>query len=153
MPPPLSLREGIFLDVLAALATITTANGYGSTLAAVTRGIQAPLETHLLPSASLCPETDEPLYRPQTLERQLTLTVRLWVDTATPATAAAALELLIADVEQALVVDPRRGGLAEDTRETLVTYVYLQSVETLAGADVSFQVDYLSSLTSARIGV
>lgn len=150
--PALSLREGILANLLTVLASITTANGYATTLGTITRGMLAPLETSVLPTASLLPVSDEPIYGPQTLRRQLTITIRVWVDVAL-ANTGPALEALIADVEQALVVDVRRAGLAEDTRETGVQYLYLQSVETLAGVDVSFQVDYKTDLTTPRSGV
>lgn len=152
MPPALSLREGIFADLKTTLETITTANGYATDIGTVTRGLLAPLETSVLPAASLLPVSDEPDYAPGTLRRQLTCTVRVWIDVALTETATA-LEALIADVQQALVMDPHRSGLAEDTREGAVNYIYLQSVETLAGADIVFQVDYKTELDSPRTGV
>jgi hypothetical protein len=152
MPPSLSLREGIFVNLKATLETITIANGYATALGTVTRGMLAPLETSVLPTASLLPVSDEPVYGPGVLRRELTVTVRVWIDVALADTPTA-LESLIADVQQALQVDPRRGALAENTLDGTLQYIYLQSVETLAGADISFQVDYRTQLLTPRVGV
>jgi len=150
--PALSLRQGILAHLMSTLASITTANGYASTLGTITLGMLAPMETSILPAASLLPVSDKPDYAPQTLRREFTVTVRVWVDVAL-ADVPAVLDALIADVQQALVVDARRGGLAEDTRELDVSYIYLQSVETLAGVDLSFIVEYKTDLATPRSGV
>lgn len=152
MPPALTLREQIYRDIMAALATITTANGYATDIGTLTRGMLAPMETSVLPTASLLPVQDVPEYGAQTLRRQLTCTVRVWVDVAVNDTAPT-LEAFVGDVQQALVVDTSRSGLAEVTLEGPVQYLYLQSTETLSGADVSWEVHYKTALTTPRMGV
>lgn len=152
MPPALSLREEIFRNVQTTLAAITANGTYASMLATIGRGHIPPLETSALPIAAILPVTDEPDDAPQTLRRTLTLTVRVWVDVALADTAST-LEALIADVQYALQVDPRRGGHAENTREITLTYLYLQNTETLAGADIGIQIDYKTALTSPRVQV
>lgn len=152
MPPGLTLREQIYRDIMAALATITTANGYATDIGTLTRGMLAPMETSVLPTASLLPVQDVPEYGAQTLRRQLTCTVRVWVDVAVNDTAPT-LEALVGDVQQALEVDTSRGGLADVTLEGPVQYLYLQATETLSGADIAWEVHYKTALTTPRVGV
>lgn len=130
------------------LRAITTANGYATDIGTVTRGMLSPLETSVLPTASLLPVNDLPEYMPQALQRTLTVTVRVWVDVTQDV--AAALEALIADVQEVMQVDTRRGLTAINTREGPVQYLYLQSTESLAGCDVSFEIDYKTALTTPR---
>jgi hypothetical protein len=137
----LSLREQLYRDVMATVAMITTANGYATNIGTLTRGALAPLETAILPSLSLVPVSDETELGPGVLRRRLTFAFRAWVDTELADTATA-LEALIADVQRVMQVDALRGGLAEETLEGTVTYIYLQSTETLSGADIAFEVHY-----------
>lgn len=146
----LSLRELILLDVLATLATITTGNGYATTLGRVTRGMLSPLETYALPLASVLPVDDRPDTGAQVYRRMLSFTVRLWVDDA-PAESPATLEALLADVQQALQVDSTRSGHCEYTLEGQTSFIYNASTERLAGADIEFMCDYKSPLGQPRV--
>lgn len=152
MPVALSLRELIFQDVVTTLETITTGNGYASDLGVVTRGGLSPLETEATSTwASLLPVSDEPTYGAGVNRWQLTFLVRTWIDVATTTEAAAALEALIADIQQALQVDQRRGGYAEATLDGLLQYRYLDATMTVAGADIGFLVHYKTTQASPRI--
>lgn len=152
MPPALSLRELIFQDVETTLEGISVANGYATNIGTIGRGNIPPLETSTLPIAAILPASDEPTPTPQTSRRALTFVIRVWIDTAQPNTATA-LEALIADIQQALQVDPYRDGHAENTLDMTLQYIYVQHTETLAGADIGVQVDYKTSLTSPRVDV
>ena len=153
MPPALSVREKIYEDIVATLNTITVSNGYATTLGTVRRGALSPLETDVMPTASLIPVSDEPTYGVGVNRWQITCTIRIWIDAVSIATAAATLEALIADVQVALQVDNRRSGNAEQTLTGLIQYLYLQSTETIAGADLVFMIDYKTSLTSPRVAL
>ena len=152
MPPGLSLREQIYADMKTTLATITTTGGYATTIGTVTRGSLSPLETDTLPTASLLPVSDEPAYGVGVNRWRITCVVRVWIDTVLAETAST-LEALIADVQEAMQVDSRRGGVAELTMDGPVQYLYLQSTETVAGADVGFVVDYKTTLATPRESV
>jgi hypothetical protein len=140
-----SIAERILEDILSALAAINGASGYATRLKTLSRGLLSPLETTYLPTASLLPVSDEPEYGAQTLRRSMAVTVRVWIDTAL-ATAPMALEALIADVKKALRVASRRSGYAQDSREVSTNYIYLQSAESLAGADVNWTIDYRTDI-------
>jgi len=154
-PPALSIREQIFVDLKTTLEGITQANGYAWDIGTVSRGQLAPLETSLLPLAGIMPAEDPPEYRPGTLHRRLLFATRLWVDVTLAAETASGLEALIADVQLALRVDPQRSGLAEDTREAEgigIKWLYLPGGETLAGADIFWEIDYKTALNSPLAG-
>lgn len=147
----LSVREQIMRDLKTTLEGITVANGYATDIGTVTRGVGSPLETSELPMASLLPVNDLLEYMPQAAQRVLTVTVRVWVDIDALADVASALEALMADVEEIMQVDPRRGGYAENTRTGVTQYIYVEASETLAGADIAFEIDYKVSLASPRV--
>lgn len=146
----LSLRELILLDVLATLATITTGNGYATTLGRVTRGMLSPLETYALPLATILPVDDRPEIGSQVVRRVLALVIRLWIDDA-PADSPATLEALVADVQVAMQVDETRSGYAEYSLEGPIQYIYLASTERLAGCDIAYDIAYKTVITSPRV--
>lgn len=148
---PASIREQILANIATTLATITLAGGYSVNIGTVSRGHLSPQETFGLPTASILPVSDTPEHRPGTLWRVLTLTIRLWVD-ITGGTIATYLEGVIADVQKVMQVDTRRGGVAETTLEGPLQYLYLVNAETLAGADVGFDINYKSSIASPLVG-
>lgn len=151
MPVALSIRELIFENVVTTLQAITVVNGYASDLAIVTRGGVSPLETEATSTwASVLPVSDDPTYGAGVNRWQLTFLVRTWIDTATAAAAAAALEALVADIQQAMQVDQRRGGYAEATLDGLLQYRYLDATMTVAGADIGFTVHYKTTQASPR---
>lgn len=147
-----SIREQILEHVRTTLLTIATGNGYTTTLGTVTRGHLSPLEQFGLPFASILVVSDTPEYGPGVLRRTLAVAIRLWIDDA-PLTAATTLEALLADVQTALAVDLHRGGLAQHTLEQSVQYVYDVSTERLAGADVTYDIAYLTHLFDPDVGL
>ena len=151
MPPALSIREQILVNIETTLAGITIAAGYATTIGTVTRGHLSPLENLGLPFASILPVNDMPEYGAGVLRRALGLTVRVWIDDA-PVPAPTTLEALIADVQQVMQVDARRNGLAEQTLEGPVQYLYLGDTERLAGADVGFDIRYKTLQSTPRTG-
>jgi hypothetical protein len=152
-PSPLAtpVRELILQDIEATLATISQSNGYASDVATLTRGVASPNETTNLPLISLLPVQDPPEYGPGVRRCLLSLTVRVWIDSVNQT--GTVLEALIADVQRVLRVDPLRASLAEDTREVSTQYLYLAGTETLAGADVHFEVPYKTDINNPLVGV
>lgn len=151
-PPNLSLRQQILQNVADTLATVTTANGYSTTIGTISLGSMSPLESLGLPFVSVLPVSDTPAYGAQVLRRTLLFTCRLWVDVPVGGSAVPGLEGLLADIEHALRTDSLRGGMAHDTREMGVNYVYLVSSERLEGADVHFEIDYTTTIASPLVG-
>lgn len=151
--PDTPILELLQQDILAALNGITPGNGYFTQIGTLSRGLLSPLETDQLPTASLLPVEDRPEYGAGVLRRTFTFTVRIWVDTPNVADAALVLGQFVSDVQRRLVVDPRRAGLAEDTRELGITFIYTVSTESLAGADVNFETEYYTQLTTPLAGV
>jgi len=147
MPPAASRREQILANVATTLAMITLAGGYSVNIGTVSRGHLSPLETFGLPTASILPVSDQPEYGAGVLRRVLTLTIRLWIDVA-GGTVATSLEGAIADVQRVMQVDSRRGGCAETTLEGPLQYLYLVDAQTLAGADVGYDIPYETKITT-----
>ena len=115
-------KSAIIEDILTALATITVANGYRSTIPAgsVFDEIKAydELATDSLPA--LCAfagrETRPATYYPfADIEKLLPITVIGHVHALTSSLRRAAISDLEQDVLDALTVDPTRGGWAVDT--------------------------------------
>jgi hypothetical protein len=146
-----SRRERILQHLVASLAGMQP-GVHAWPFRTVTRGLLSPLEQTYLPLASILTISDEPVYGAGVLRRTLTMTVRIWTDT-TQATAPMALEAHIADVQQVLRQMARRGSLAEDTREQGVQYLYLQTTDSVAGADVTWTIDYHTALDAPSRGV
>lgn len=109
--------------VQAALEGITVENGYANTLRSVQRFRQEGQELANLPAAILIEGGDDvDLNGPLELtSRTMTVSVVLIQQQDTDVEAKSASELmnsLIADVQRAMQVDHRRGGVAIDTTES-----------------------------------
>jgi len=149
--PTESIVELIQAEIASTLQGITTANGYWHTVQTVVRGRLSPLDGEPLPLISILPVSDVPEAGAHSvLRRELTLTLRLWVE-ATVATPTQ-LERLKADVTRRMQLDPRRAGRAEDTRELAYQYLYLQGAEVLAGADIGYAIVYRTSREDSSQG-
>lgn len=118
-----SVRERILQQVQDTLEWITVENGYENTLRSVQRFRQDGQELANLPAAILIEGGDDvDLNGPLELtSRTLTVSVVLVQQQDTEQDARSASEVmnsLLADVQTAMQVDPRRGGLAIDTTES-----------------------------------
>lgn len=149
-PPDLSVQELIIQHVLTTLQGITTAGGYGSDIITIARGILSPLETFGFPMCSLLQGHDVPTTRPQVNQRVLSLALRLWVD-APAAESAKTMGIFLADVQQILQVDTRRGGHAETTIEGPTQFIYNVSTDRLEACDIAFDIQYKTLITSPRV--
>jgi hypothetical protein len=109
----------------------------------------SPLETFVFPWVSLLPINDPTEYRPQVFWQVLTVTLRMWVD-AVPMGAPTALEILLADVATAMMVDDRRGGLAQTSLLRETQYLYDVATERLAGADQIWEIEYRTGIGHPR---
>lgn len=153
-PPALSLRERILENIVTTLLTITIAHGYATDVgsASVVRGLEPPNIGCLLPFLAVLPLRDTPTYRVGVLERALEVSIRVWAD-VTHASFAAYLEGLLRDIEVAMDLDERRGGIAQLTMETEILYhyeatPYLGGDHLLSGAEVLYRVDYKTTFGS-----
>lgn len=118
-----SVREQIMKHVQTTLEGITVENGYANTLRSVQRFRQDGQELANLPAAILIEGGDDvDLNGPLELtSRTMTVSVVLIQQQDTDVDAQSASELmnsLIADVQRAMQVDHRRGGVAIDTTES-----------------------------------
>jgi hypothetical protein len=151
--PAESIVELIQQQIKTTLQGITTASGYWHTVGTVVRGRLSPLDHESLPLVSILPVSDVPeAGASSVLRRELTLTLRLWIEAQAFADAPTQLERLKADVTRAMQLDPRRGGLAEDTRELAYQYLYLQGAELLAGADIGYAIVYRTRIGDSAQG-
>jgi hypothetical protein len=140
-----SKREGLLQNVETVLRSITVSNGYANTVGTVERGQINPLNLQAYPATLILPMRDRPEAMAKSVSRrEYHVTLRLWVRPHTQLSEA--LEALIKDVEKAMMLDPRRGGLAENTIEGELTYLYLDSEELEAGADLDYQLDYRTAI-------
>lgn len=149
-PPQASIIELLQQNIVTTLAGITVVNGYAWDIGSVSRGHLSPLETFALPCASLIPVQATTEIRVGARWWEFLFTIRVWVDVAL-ADVGHRLEDLVCDVQRVLEVDSQRGGYAEYTLPQTVQYIYLESTERLAGADLSFQCDYKVSLADPRV--
>jgi hypothetical protein len=148
---PSSRRELILQHLETTLRTLTVANGYINTVGTVERGTINPLNLQAYPCALVLPMGDRPEAMASSVNRrEYAVTLRLWVRPHT--NLSEALESLITDVQKALMLDPRRGGLAEDTREGELTYLYLDSEALEAGADLEYTIHYRTSVGDPTSG-
>lgn len=118
-----SVREQIMRHIQDTLEWITVENGYANTLRSVQRFRQDGQELANLPAAILIEGSDDvDLNGPLELtSRTMTVSVVLIQQQDPDTDARAASELmnsLIADVQRAMQVDARRGGVALDTTES-----------------------------------
>jgi hypothetical protein len=103
------------------------------------------LNLQVYPAAIILPMGDRPEAMASSVSRRdYSVTIRLWVRPHT--NLSEALEALLTDVQKALMVDPRRGGYAENTLEGEITYLYLDSEALEAGADVDYLIHYRTAI-------
>lgn len=151
-PPLASVIELLQENIITTLGGITVIGGYAWDIGAVSRGHLTPLETFAFPTASLIPVSATPEIRMGARWWEFLFTIRVWIDVALADTGHR-LEDLICDVQRVLEVDSQRGGYAEYTLPQQFSYIYLESTERLAGADLSYQCDFKVSLADPRIQV
>lgn len=140
-----SIKEKILQDIEATLRGITLAAGYANDIGSVERGMVSPVEIQAFPAALIIPTADNPEAGPSSVKRRaFSLSLRLWV--AVHKEASSHLESFIADVERAMMVDPRRGALAFDTEEGNTTYLYLVEKEAQAGGEIEYTIYYRTQI-------
>jgi hypothetical protein len=103
------------------------------------------LDLQAYPAALIIPTSDIPEAGASSVSRRvLHVVLRLWVR---PHQALSeALEALIQDIQQLVLVDARRGGWADLTLEGELHYLYLDSQALEAGADLEYQIHYRTAL-------
>lgn len=142
-----AIRDLILDEIeVVALPGISVANGFWTTVRTVKSGHLSPLEYDPLPMVGILPVQELPDHGAGVTRWTLTVTLRLWIDADAPQPRKL-LGRLIGDVQRRMLVDRARGGQAQDTRLGPVQFIYLIGTETIAGADVAFEIEYRTRLT------
>ena len=144
-----SVREQMMKNIQASLAGITIENGYANTLNAVERLLQSG-QSSLLPMAYLLEGDDDVTSEAPLglLSRQLSVGVVLLVqqdDHVDARSASEAMNSLIADVQKAVQLDERRGGVAVNTVETGVSPVQIEEGMPVLSCTVAYRISYRHS--------
>lgn len=134
-------------NVQATLEGVTVENGYANTLRSVQRFRQAGQELANLPAAILIEGSDDveqngPL---ELISRSLTVSVVLIQQQDTDTDARSASEImnsLVADVQTAMQVDHRRGGVAIDTTEAGIGEMNVDEGQPELMVSVAYRIAY-----------
>jgi hypothetical protein len=143
MPAP-PLRELIMQDVFEAIRGIKRESGYNFTAYDVSRALTGPFENKRFPVVSVY-EGDERggIDNYFTYERFLTVVVEGWIKETRKGSLATDLNLLLADIETAVLEKPNRNQLAIDTELTDISPPIInESGEGEAGVIVFFTIHY-----------
>ena len=142
-----SVREKIMKHIQRTLEGITLENGYANTLRSVQRFRQDGQELANLPAAILIEGSDDvdsngPL---ELISRSMTLSVVLIQQQDTDIDAKSASEImnsLIADVQTAMQVDHRRGGVALDTTEVGIGEMNVEEGQPELVQSIAYRIAY-----------
>lgn len=153
---PDSVREQIMKHVQATLEAITVENGYANTLRSVQRFRQDGQELANLPAAILIEGSDDvDLKGPLELtSRSMTISVVLVQQQDSDIDGRSASELmnsLIADVQEAMQVDHRRGGVALDTAEVGIGEMNVEEGQPELVQSIGYRIAYRHQRMSPAI--
>ena len=146
-----SVREKIMQHIQDTLEWITMENGYTNTLRSVQRFQQQGQELKDVPMAVLVEggdavEGDGPLAGASSLlSRSMTLSVVLIQrqDVETDSRSASeVMNTLIADVQRAMQLDPSRGELAIDTKESGISELDVEEGQPELVQTIGYQIHY-----------
>jgi hypothetical protein len=134
-----SVEKKVFKDVVAVLGNITSVK-------TACFGTYEP-DNVVRPSAAVVPLDDEPIETPtiKTFE-SIKFVVRTVVDKADEEAGYELLDVL-ADIDTAILTDPRRGGFAENTIKRSRRWLYLDKDWPQAGADTEYEA-HIKTLTA-----
>lgn len=140
--PPESIRERILANCATSLLAINGTGNYHHALSAVERGKAVPEDLQNLPVAFI--EEGDETYSQDTnllLTRSLPITVEAWFrsehgDLPTQS------NRMLADLERALLVDPLRGRLAQETTLVGNSTVRDESPGVLGSVRLQLEVQY-----------
>jgi len=149
-----SIRENILAELKTTLELITAAHGYANTIASVQRWNQRGNSLALVPCIVINSgqEVKKPEPNPQATCR-FTIYLDVWYrqddDETRPSDQI--ISSLLADVEKAIMVDPTRGGNAEDTN--ILNNVTFETVEGQPsfGVIVELEIAYKHKLTDPTV--
>lgn len=142
-------------NIQTCLAGVTVSNGYANTLNSVERTLQRG-QTSAPPMAYVLEGDDDVIAQAPLgyLTRHLAVGIVLAVQQDDDVDARSASEMmnsLIADVQKALQVDPRRNNLAVDTTETAVSPVQIEEGMPVLSATLAYRLHYRHSLTDPTV--
>lgn len=151
-----SIRENILAELKTTLEAITVAHGYTNTIASVQRWNQRGNSLALVPCIVINSGQEEkrPEPNPQATCK-FTIYLDVWYrqddDETRPSDQI--ISGLLADVEKALMVDPTRGGNAEDTN--ILNNVTFETVEGQPsfGIILELEIVYKHKLTDPTVYV
>ena len=151
-----SIRENILAELKTTLEAITVAHGYANTIASVQRWNQRGNPLALVPCivVNSGQEEKKPEPNPQATCK-FTIYLDVWYrqddDETRPSDQI--ISSLLADVEKALMVDPTRGGNAEDTNILNNTPFETLEGQPSFGIIVELEIIYKHKLTDPTVYV
>lgn len=137
-----SIREKILANIeTTTLEGITIAAGYGVNIGQVERGKVNALSLERFPAALIFPGEDEP----QSLISDITdrtwqILLFLWV--VAQKDISKAMEIFLAAVQKAMIVDYTRGGNAMDTAEGTIMTIRIEEEDTQGGFLLNYSIRY-----------
>lgn len=129
-----SIRKQIFQEIETTLKAVESLRTVGFGSYELLRTVRPAVG--ILPDEELTENEPDDIYF-----EQLRFAVRVVVD-ETHQEAGYELEDLLADVHRAVLADPKRGGLADDTVKVGTKWLFLDQTYPRAGADLNFLVRY-----------
>jgi len=140
-----TIREQIIANIKTTLEGITTGAGYNNTLKSVYRDPVAVQDIAQFPAAFILTGTEDPVQRASSVVvRTMNLTVEFWVHPGKELSKA--VESMRGDIQKAMVVDPRRAALAQDTLEGPSSDVLLLEEIPFAGSQIGYSVPYRTKI-------
>lgn len=143
-----SVQESIVKKIVAALATITTANGYSNTIASVQRFMLSGIDLITVPTILVkegeCSVEKELSAYPYIRRRMELVLVPITRhdEVADTRSSAEILNSLVADVEQCIIADRTCGGLAIQTDPPSYLETELEANEPHLSKALRFEVVY-----------
>lgn len=155
-PTTPSIKKRLLQSLEERFWSINTRNGYLTNVMSVSRGIVHPANLQVFPAVMILPALDDPEEGAYSIHRrQFGVNLKCWVRPHT--NLSNELEDLIADVQRFMKLDERwsvegfEQGLAVKTVEGATTYVYLESLEIEAGAEISYIIHYRTDARDPRV--
>ena len=146
MSDPVSIRELILRNVVTVLEAISTANGYQVNVQEVFRVMVVNSNVTEYPAIVVVPEsetkTETPLLCYQT---KMIINLECYVDELE--NVSEEVNILLADVEKALMVDHTRGGNAIDTTLIGADFIYGEDTKPYGVAIAMIEIVYRTRTT------
>lgn len=140
-----SIAEKILANIKTTLEGITIAAGYNNTVQIVYRDPIAALDLQKYPAIFIAVGSDDtdPMAK-SVAHRSLNFTLEIWIRPQKDISKS--LESIRADVQKAMMVDPRRGTNAVNTLERSSFYILIMGEIPEAAVQVGYTVEYRTKI-------